>query len=456
MRTSLENIPENIDIEHAVLAACIMQPDILAACSETLKEEYLRGPSHALIWSKMVKMFLEGKSVTVATLASEFNDKKYHDYIQSVADMSFFRQTPEQVETEYVSKLRNLWKLREILHMTAMMHDAACSGETANAEELIGDLEAFANKLQGHEENTGPSLDGWGEALNQIQAAMTLGRAPGILTGFAGLDNIIGGMANSNMIVLGGRTSMGKTSLALNIAENVANAGHNVYFASLEMGREQLNLKRQSALTGIDSNRMLQGQITPEEMRKLTTLQDNKRIYVDQTARLPIDTLISRCRRMKKMNGLGLVIVDYLQLLDAPAEYRREGMVSRVTQISNRLKMLAKDLQIPVLALAQLNRETDKDSDGRPRLVDLKDSGAIEQDADVVMFCYRAEYYLSRTTITRFDRESEANFQKRQAEHEYKLQQSKGIAEVIVAKNRHGPIGNVHMKFIGETTTFKE
>jgi replicative DNA helicase len=278
----------------------------------------------------------------------------------------------------------------------------------------------------------------------------------GITTGFMDLDKWMGGLSRSDLIILAGRPSMGKTALATNIAFNAAMAfvkktdgAGKVAFYSLEMSKEQLVTRILAQECCIPSERIRRGEIKEEDFIKLKDA--NKRVaelplFIDDTPALTISILRSRSRKLKRQHGLDLIVVDYLQLLQGNSEKRNENRVQEISEITRSLKAIAKELDVPVLALSQLSRAVETRDDKRPQLSDLRESGSIEQDADVVMFIYREEYYESRREPTRGSEEH--------AKWMEKLAKTHNLAEVILAKQRHGPVGTVRLFFDGKYTKF--
>ena len=292
------------------------------------------------------------------------------------------------------------------------------------------------------------------------------GGLSGISTGLKDLDNKMGGLQRSDLIVLAGRPSMGKTALATNIAFQIANAhkaeqqpdgtikdieGAVVAFFSLEMSAEQLATRIISEQAEIPSEKIRRGMIDETDFRKLVEKSQQLNevpLYIDQTGGISIAQLCARARKLKRQKNLGVIIIDYLQLLSG-SKKTGEGRVNEVTEITTGLKALAKELEVPVIALSQLSRQVENRDDKRPQLSDLRESGSIEQDADVVMFVYREEYYVSRAQPSETDVEATVKWQDEMAQVE-------GKAEVIIGKQRHGPTGSVQLAFNGNFTRFSD
>ena len=304
------------------------------------------------------------------------------------------------------------------------------------------------------------------EAIDMAAAAYQRdGGLSGISTGLKDLDEKLGGLQPSDLVILAGRPAMGKTSLATNIAYSVAaayEADHNpdgtvkvtnggvVAFFSLEMSAEQLATRIVSEQAGISSERIRRGKIGEDEFHRLVEASQRLQsipLYIDATGGLTIAQVAARARRLKRQRGLGLVVVDYLQLLAGSARRAADGRVQEVTEITTGLKALAKELHVPILALSQLSRQVENRDDKRPQLADLRESGSIEQDADVVMFIYREEYYLGRA-------EPKPNTEEH-LQWQEKMERVTGIADVIIGKQRHGPTGTVALQFDATLTKFQ-
>ncbi len=304
------------------------------------------------------------------------------------------------------------------------------------------------------------------EAIKRTEAAhKNSGHISGVSTGLTGLNNYLGGLQPSDLIILAGRPGMGKTALATNIAFHAATTTRTdekpqyVAFFSLEMSSEQLANRILSSETGIPSDDLRLGRINPGQFNDIIRTSnaiENAPFYIDDTPGISVSQLASRARRLKRTHGLGLLVVDYLQLLSAPLGTKTENRVQEISSISRTLKNIAKELDIPVLALSQLSRAVEQREDKRPNLSDLRESGSIEQDADVVLFVYREEYYLSKSEPEQKPEESLDTYQIRHNRWVEKSEKVQGKAEVIIAKQRHGSTGVVTPNFIGKFTKFTD
>ena len=330
------------------------------------------------------------------------------------------------------------------------------------AEQALYDLATSGNYEGGFQ-------DFKSSVIAAIQTAETAhkrdGGLAGVGTDFLDLDALLGGLHSSDLIILAGRPSMGKTALATNIAFNVAHnysrskgtEGAVVGFFSLEMSAEQLASRILSEQAELSSDKIRKGLLENEEFHKLVsasnTLHDIP-LFIDDTPALTVSALRTRARRLKRRHNLGFIVIDYLQLVSGSSSSRNESRVQEVSEITRGLKTLAKELEVPVLALSQLSRTVEQRDPPRPQLADLRESGSIEQDADVVMFIYREEYYMERKKPSRRSDEDEGKLNERLERWEDALQDIHQVAEVIIAKQRHGPIGSVPMHFNGAFTRF--
>ncbi len=312
------------------------------------------------------------------------------------------------------------------------------------------------------------------EAITMAEQAFKRdGHVVGVPTGFRDIDQMLGGLHPSDLVILAGRPSMGKTALATNIAYNAAASRRReldaegneierpevVAFFSLEMAAAQLATRLIAEQSHVKSDQIRRGDIRDEEFDRIfqcSRILHALPLFIDDTPALSIAALRTRARRLKRQQGLSLIIVDYLQLMQPAPGRRSDNRVQEVSEITRGLKAVAKELNVPVIALSQLSRQTEQRDDKRPQLADLRESGSIEQDADVVLFLYREEYYLERERPGQRANESDEKFRERETKHEQLLEAARNKAEVIIAKQRHGPIGTVELQFTGEFTRFDD
>ena len=460
--------PNNLEAEQALLGAILVNNEALDRVSSFLKPDHFFDSLHARIFESAAKLIMGGKRATPITLKTFFQADEpvgdltvpqylgrlaanattiinAEDYGRTVYDLAIRRQLidigEEMVNTAYDSPI-----------------DAAPSSQIENAEQLLYDLAETGKYGAGFEPFSAALTDAIDMAANAYRRD---GGLSGIATGFADLDQRMGGLQASDLIIIAGRPSMGKTALATNVAYHVAKAyaanpdgsdpldGAVVGFFSLEMSAEQLATRIISEQSQIPSERIRRGRIDSDEFDRIVEVSQelqNLPLFIDQTGGITVAQLAARARRLKRQRGLGFIVVDYLQLLSGSSRRAREGRVQEVSEITTGLKALAKELHVPILALSQLSRQVEQREDKRPQLSDLRESGSIEQDADVVMFVFRQEYYLERSQ----PRENTEEHRQWQEE----MNAVTGKAEVIVGKQRHGPTGTVTLQFTPEFTRF--
>jgi len=467
----IRNPPHNIEAEQALLGAILVNNEALDRVSQFLEPQHFFEPIHQEIFEVTSKIIQAGKQATPITLRTFFENAEPIDTDMTVpqylarlaASATTVINAVDYGRTVYdLATRRSLVMIGE--DMVNMAYDspvdAAPQTQIEDAEGRLYDLAESGKYGQGFL-NFGSALT---QAIDMANSAYQRdGHLSGISCGLTDLDNRMGGLQGSDLIILAGRPSMGKTALVTNIAFNVAKAyqteqqpdgtnkvvnGGVVGFFSLEMSAEQLATRILSEQAEISSEKIRRGMITEDEFRRLvqvSQVMSRSPLYIDQTGGITIAQLAARARKLKRQRGLDLLIVDYLQLLSG-SKRGGESRVQEVTEITTGLKALAKELEVPVIALSQLSRQVEQRDDKRPQLSDLRESGSIEQDADVVMFVYREEYYVERTKPD----EGKPEF----AEWMQKMQMVEGRAEVIIGKQRHGPVGIVQLAFEANFTRF--
>lgn len=446
--------PYSEDVESALIAACLVNNEALSIAIERIQDDHFYVRNHPRIWNAITKLYNSGKEITSTSVASFFSDEELTKYIQEISAFCI-DSSPKQIDI-LIERLIELWQRRTLIwKLEETLTELESEDPDDRANEVIEELDAFLYKLNSEEDIKGPNLNGMQDAIEAINRAMKNGGVVGVSTGFKEIDKILGGFAKQDLIIIAGRPSMGKTSLALCMAEKIQEK-EPVLFCSLEMSAEQISCKRLSLRTNIPATKMREGSLSQAEVNTIIASQNPGQLWIDDQAAISPDQLLSRARRLKKQYGLGAIVVDYLQLMSASRDAQRQGSVQATTEISKRLKGIAKDLDVPVIALSQLSRALESRESKRPMLSDLRESGSIEQDADSVMFVYRDEYYLERNYPEKFNKESDENYSKRLNTYHERLNEAKGKAEVIVAKNRHGRIDTAVMEFIGETTKFTD
>ncbi len=467
-QSSFRQLPHNIEAEQALLGAIIINNNALDSVSDFLKAEHFFEPLHQKLFDIISKIVQKGKVADPITIKPFVeNDAKIGDITVYNYVVRLATEAVTIINTkDYGSVIYDLFIRRSLINLGTQVvnraYDASVelttSQQIETVENQLFEL-AEKGKYGGGFENFNTAIT---KALNMASAAKKRSsRLSGIATHIKTLDEKMGGLQASDLIILAGRPAMGKTSLATNIAFNIANAckrdnsqaneGGIVGFFSLEMSSEQLATRIISEQIKVSSSDMRRGNISEEQfariihaMRSLQTIP----LYIDQTGGVSLAQLSARARRLKRQHGLDVLIIDYIQLMTSGSKRSLENRVQEITAITTGLKALAKELNIPIIALSQLSRQVENRTDKRPQLSDLRESGSIEQDADIVLFVYREEYYLKNEE----PKEGTAEYSKWQEA----MEQAKGKAEVIIAKQRHGPTGIVPLAFQSDFTRFSD
>ncbi|WP_372929977.1 replicative DNA helicase [Methyloceanibacter sp.] len=460
--------PHNLEAEQALLGAILVNNEALDRVSTFLKPGHFFDRLHGRIFESASKLIMGGKRATPITLKTFFqNDEPVADlpvpqYLgRLAANATTIINAEDYGRTVYdLAIRRQLIDIGEGMVNTAFDSpiDAAPSDQIEDAEQQLYELAETGKYGAGFEPFSAALTDAIDMAANAYQRD---GGLSGIATGFSDLDQRMGGLQASDLIIIAGRPAMGKTALATNIAyhvakANAANAGGDtpadgavVGFFSLEMSAEQLATRIISEQSYIPSERIRRGRIDCDQFDRIVEVSQelqNLPLFIDQTGGITVAQLAARARRLKRQRGLGFIVVDYLQLLSGSSRRAQEGRVQEVSEITTGLKALAKELHVPILALSQLSRQVEQREDKRPQLADLRESGSIEQDADVVMFVFREEYYLERSQ----PRENTEEHRQWQQD----METVTGKADVIIGKQRHGPTGTVTLQFTPEFTRF--
>ncbi len=428
--------PQNIEAEQAVLGAIFLEPSSLTLASEVLIPDDFYRAAHQKIFNCMLLLSDKGQAVDLVTVTEELSAAKLIEDIGGVSYLSELAgAVPTAANIEYYAKIVEEKSLLRRLIRTAT--NIAQDGYTREdeVENVLGEaeksiLEVAQRKNAGAFHNIKDVLVRTYDNIEIMHNRK--GDITGIATGFTELDKMTAGFQRNDLIIVGARPSVGKTAFALNIAQNVATkTEENVAIFSLEMGAEQLVMRMLCAEGNIDAQRLRTGSLTDDDWGKLTMAMgslSNAGIFIDDTPGIRITDIRSKCRRLKQEHGLGMILIDYLQLIVGSGR-TGENRQQEVSEISRSLKALARELQIPVIALSQLSRGVEQRQDKRPMMSDIRESGSIEQDADIVAFLYRDDYY---------DKESE----------------DKNIIEIIIAKQRNGPVGTVQLAFVKEYNKF--
>ena len=465
-----EALPHNIEAEQQLLGAILTNNDVYDRISSTIRAEHFFEPVHQRIFEIAAARIQKNALASPVTLKAFLEDDAGlrelggPAYLARIAGAALSAYAAR----DYAQMLYDLAVRRELIGLGRDISAAAAKVDVASEpRDQIVEAEQRLYKLgeQGHAERGFQSfLKAVTDAVNMANAAYQReGGLAGVSTGLVDIDKKLGGLHRSDLLILAGRPSMGKTALATNIAFNVAKAykrgrrpdgtegtidGGVVGFFSLEMSAEQLAARVLSEASEVPSEQIRRGDMTEAEFRRFVEAAKTLEacpLYIDDTPAIPISQLAARARRLKRTHGLDLLVVDYLQLV-RPAT-ARDSRVNEVSEITQGLKAIAKELDIPVMALSQLSRQVENREDKRPQLSDLRESGSIEQDADVVMFVYREEYYKER------EKPGDHDLAK-MAEWQAAMEQVHGKAELVIGKQRHGPIGTVDLSFEGRFTRF--
>jgi len=433
----LEVPPQNIEAEESVLSRILVESKALLDVVEILAPADFYRTSHQKIFAAMTDLFNRNEPIDAVTVANHLKESGQLEQVGGAAYLARLLDVPPAVDApHYAGIIHDKAVLRRLIEKSNAIAKR-CFLEQGNADDIVDFAEASIFEVTDKKARQSfyplsKLIDGNIDFLEEKQKNKSL--VTGVPTGFTQLDNLTSGLQNSDLIILAGRPSMGKTALALNIARNAAvDGGVPVAIFSLEMSKEQLSLRMLCAEARIDSSRLRSGFFSMEDWERVTEaagVLSAAPIFIDDSASLSAMDVRAKARRLKMEKNIGLIIIDYLQLMQGRAGAERRDL--EISEISRGMKALAKEISLPVIALSQLNRMLEQRTDRRPRLSDLRESGALEQDADVVAFIYRDEVYNKEETNPR-----------------------KGIAEVILAKQRNGPTGDALLTFLAAYTRFE-
>ena len=454
-------LPNNIEAEQAVIGSILVTNEIFDEINTIISNLNFYDPMHQKIFAAIENLIYKGLLANPITLKNYFENEKddlnVPEYLVKITKFS----TSSRQATEYSKIIYDMFVRRELIKIseqtidTAKLNDLNTNGQKIieNSERLLFDL--------AEKGSFNSSLIKFDDAMKQtIEMASAAYRNEegivGVPTGLRDLDDRLGGLHQSDLIIIAGRPSMGKTALATNIAFNAAqklqDSGKksSIAFFSLEMSSEQLSTRILSEQSRIKSNDIRRGKISDEQFDKFIETSKNISelpLYIDETPAISIAAMSNRARRIKRLFGLEMIVVDYIQLMRGTFN-NKDGRVQEISEITQGLKAIAKELAIPVVALSQLSRAVEQRDDKKPQLSDLRESGSIEQDADVVMFVYREAYYLERKEPRPATVEH--------AEWQVKMNEVSNLAEIIIGKQRHGPTGNIMLEFEAMFTKFKD
>ncbi|TQR11530.1 replicative DNA helicase [Psychrobacillus soli] len=428
--------PHNQEAEQSVIGAIFLEPQALITAAEIVMPEDFYRVAHQKIFQTMLRLSDQGKAIDVVTVTEELSAKKE---LEDVGGISYISEIANTVPTaanigHYAKIVEEKSILRRLIRVATTIVEDGFTRED-EVEALLSEAERKMMEVA-NRKNAGDFKhikDVLVETYDNIEKLHSQkGDVTGIPTGFRDLDRITAGFQRNDLIIVAARPSVGKTAFALNVAQNVATkTDENVAIFSLEMGAEQLVMRILCAEGNIDAQVLRTGALTTEDWRKLTMAMgslSNAGIYIDDTPGIRVNEIRAKCRRLKQESGLGMILIDYLQLIQGSGGSQANRQ-QEVSEISRSLKGLARELKVPVIALSQLSRGVEQRQDKRPMMSDLRESGSIEQDADIVSFLYREDYY---------DKETE----------------NQNMIEIIIAKQRNGPTGTVTLAFVKEFNKF--
>ena len=457
-------MPCNIEAEQAVLGSVLVSNDIYDEISPIVDSQKFFDPIHMKIYETIEKLISKGLLANPITLKNHFDNNEGlkelggQEYLIKITKFS----TSKKQAIDYANIVQEMHLRRELIKISeSVLNEASNNNEVSTSgEQIIQNTEKSLFDLaeRGHFNRSFLKFE---NALKQtIEMARNAYQNDegivGVPTGLTDLDSRLGGLHKQDLVIIAGRPSMGKTALATNIAFHAAKniekkeTKSTVAFFSLEMSSEQLSTRILSEQSKIRSNDIRRGKVSEKEFEQFIETSKNiydLPLYIDETPAITISAISNRARRIKRLHGLELIVVDYIQLMKA-GSLRTEGRVQEISEITQGLKALAKELDVPVLALSQLSRAVEQRDDKKPQLSDLRESGSIEQDADVVMFVYREAYYL--------ERKEPAVGSIEHSEWRQKMDEVSSLAEIMISKQRHGPTGNVKVEFEAMYTKFKD
>ena len=460
VRNKIDELPNNIEAEQSVIGSILLSNEIFDEINILITSKNFYDPMHQKIFSAIEKLIYKGMLANPITLKNHFENEKDElnipEYLVKITKFS----TSSRQSIEYSKLIYDLFVKRELIKISDNIIDTAKLNDLNNDGQQI--IENFEKSLFDLAEkgSFSSSIVKFDDAMRQtIEMASNAYKNEegivGVPSGLRGLDDRLGGMHKSDLIIIAGRPSMGKTALATNIAfhaaKNIQENGEKscIAFFSLEMSSEQLSTRILAEQSRIKSNDIRRGKITEEQFDKFIETSKNISelpLYIDETPAISIAALSNRARRIKRIHGLEMIVIDYIQLMKGTSY--KDGRVQEISEITQGLKALAKELSVPVLALSQLSRAVEQRDDKKPLLSDLRESGSIEQDADVVMFVFREAYYLKNKEPRPATVEH--------AEWQAKMNEISHLAELLILKQRHGPTGTIMLEFEEMFTKFKD
>ena len=461
VKNNFNELPNNIEAEQAVIGSILLTNEVFDEINTIISHLNFYDPMHQKIFNAIENLIYKGMLANPITLKNYFENEKddinIPEYLVKITKFS----TSSRQAIEYSKIIYDMFVRRELIKIsentidTAKLNDLNINGQNIieNSERLLFDLAekgSFNSSLVKFDEALKFTIEMASSAYKNEEGIV------GVPTGLTDIDDRLGGLHKSDLIIIAGRPSMGKTALATNIAFNAAKKlqekgkKSSIAFFSLEMSSEQLSTRILAEQSRIKSNDIRRGRISDEQFDKFIETSKNISelpLFIDETPSITIAAVSNRARRIKRLFGLDMVVVDYIQLMRGTT-FNKDNRVQEISQITQGLKAVAKELSVPVVALSQLSRQVEQRDDHKPKLSDLRESGSIEQDADVVMFVYREAYYLE----SKEPRPATVEH----AEWQAKMNEVSNLAEIIIGKHRHGPTGNIMLEFEAMFTKFKD
>ena len=479
VKDQFKELPNNIEAEQAVIGSILVSNDIFDEINTIISSINFYDPMHQKIFEAVESLIYKGMLANPITLKNYFEDEKddlnVPEYLVKITKFS----TSVRQAIEYSKIIYDMFVRRELIKISEQTIDSAKLNDLdTNGQSIIESSERLLFDLA-EKGSFNSSLVKFDEAMKQTieMASAAYKNEEGIVgvpTGLRDLDDKLGGLHQSDLIIIAGRPSMGKTALGTNIAFNCAFKyqeekdefenkkiidGGKVAFFSLEMSSEQLATRILAERTKISGDKMRKAELNKDDFNKIAKSSaelENLNLIIDDNPVLTIPILRARARRLKRLHDINLIIIDYLQLMSSSSNNRNDGRVQEISEITRGLKSIAKELNIPIIALSQLSRQVEQREDKRPQLSDLRESGTIEQDSDVVMFIYRESYYLERLEPIRKPEEDDLKYNERVSRWQQLTNDNYNKAEIIIAKQRHGPIGSIKMHFDANYTKFSD
>jgi len=442
IKAALKVPPQNLEAEQSVIGSLLIDKNAILKVADLLRPDDFYNPSHEKIFEVILELYEKRQPIDISSVTNRLKER---ELLMQVGGSGYLAELTNQVTTSshvdhYAKIVKEKHILRDLIRASAEITEDAFE-PAGEFEDLLDTIEQkiLAISQKSLPKNFFHIREELKTAYERIEKLHEhKGVLRGVTTGFRKLDETLSGLQKSDLIIVGARPSMGKTALALDIARSAALKGHAVGIFSLEMSREQVTDRLIAAQADVSNWRLRTGRITDDEdftrIQNALSVLSGTPLYIDDTPSPTILQIRSMARRLQIEQGLDLLVVDYLQLI-MPRSNRADSMVQQVTEISRGLKGLARELNVPILALSQLSRAVDQRDNKKPQLSDLRESGSIEQDADVVLFIHRADRYKEKESV---------------------MPEEQNSAEIIIAKHRNGPIGSVDLKFDPEHITFRE